>query len=218
VLGKMTFRAVLLLAVTSTGGGATGAEATPFRADVTPRRLRIFAFDEWPIYNGSATDYTHWDWKLMAGQYVALPYGPWTAAGQGNLYAQAAAAGVQLMHENHAVYTEALMPHLANLAMGRRFIKCRPSSARARSLIVTPITVYIFALRPVARRTAPLAPRGSPQRPPLCCARTYLQASHGRSSHSVSTSIGTCSITAMIGAYISLSTFKNMRRVVGGHF
>ena len=100
----MALRAVLLLLLLT-------AATTPA---VASRQLGIFAFDEWPIYNGSSYDYTHWDWGLMAGQFAALPYGPWTAAGQGSLYKQAAAAGVQLMHENHAVYTEALMPHLAN--------------------------------------------------------------------------------------------------------
>ena len=99
----MALRAVLLLLLT--------AATTPA---VASRQLGIFAFDEWPIYNGSSYDYTHWDWGLMAGQFAALPYGPWTSAGQGSLYKQAAAAGVQLMHENHAIYTEALMPHLAN--------------------------------------------------------------------------------------------------------
>ena len=102
----VALRAVLLL---------TAATTPAVAAVVTSRQqLGIFAFDEWPIYNGSSYDYTHWDWGLMAGQFAALPYGPWTAAGQGSLYKQAAAAGVQLMHENHAVYTEALMPHLAN--------------------------------------------------------------------------------------------------------
>ena len=44
----MALRAVLLLLLT--------AATTPA---VASRQLGIFAFDEWPIYNGSSYDYTH---------------------------------------------------------------------------------------------------------------------------------------------------------------
>lgn len=69
---------------------------------------------------GSATDCQHWDWSMMAGQFITTPYTPATDAPA--LLRLAQAAGAHLLHSPLGSATEALIPHLPSAAARAPFV------------------------------------------------------------------------------------------------
>ena len=69
---------------------------------------------------GSATDCQHWDWSMMAGQFITTPYTPATDAPE--LLRLAQAAGAHLLHSPLGSATEALIPHLPSAAARAPFV------------------------------------------------------------------------------------------------
>ena len=71
-------------------------------------------------WQGSATDCEHWDWGMMAGQFITTPYDPATSAP--DLLRLAKAAKANLLHSPLGSATEALTPHLPSAAARAPFV------------------------------------------------------------------------------------------------
>lgn len=80
--------------------------------------LGVWAWDDWPSYNGSATDCTNWDWSIMRDQYITTPYNP----GSSPVFALAESHNVHMIHTPEGSTVEALIPHLPSATARAKFV------------------------------------------------------------------------------------------------
>ena len=95
-----------------------GSNSSPAAPDIPGAALGIWACDDWPAYNGSASDCTRWDWSVMRGQYITTPYNP----GSSPVFALAKAHNTHLIHTPIGATVEELIPKLPSAAARAKFV------------------------------------------------------------------------------------------------